>query len=335
MRQEAVYAAAIPLFALGSIYIIYAVWDQLSRAEIVSIASLSWLPTVAVVWGCVCTERLTHMKRTAFRLITGLVLLLPVASTVAAENPLSTYTRTLIDLMNVFGKLNQAVADRMKEDERYVLARLMSRLSTGFYALMNAKGDFAKALEDSAAPGASIDYGTYVPAVQKLQQAVACLSAQFKDKGARIGALSEIDGTSVESNLRKGLEEKADDLKKVVQDLGMNPSGSDRLVLKATIMADGEKAREAAERLYKMTAEFAHVLDPTVIAPDRPPPCIKSPQLVDNPPTLPAPVNPPTLPTPVRTITIFGPQQGTDSFSERNQDVAYVGGYVRLIAAFV
>jgi hypothetical protein len=54
MRKEAAYAAGIPLFALASIYVIYAVWDQLIRAEFVSNASFSWFPIVAVVWGCVC-----------------------------------------------------------------------------------------------------------------------------------------------------------------------------------------------------------------------------------------------------------------------------------------
>jgi hypothetical protein len=215
------------------------------------------------------------MKLTGFRLFIGLALLSAGASAVAVENPLSTYTRTLVDLMNVFGKLDRAAADRMMENERYLLARLMLRMSNGFYALMYAKADLVKAMEDSSVPGASIDYGTYVPAVQKLQREVECLSAQFKDKGARIGALSEIDGISVERDLRKGLEEKVDDLKKVVRDMGMDPSASDGLALKAMIAADGEKARGTAERLYKMTAEFAHVLDPTVIPPEHPEPFIR------------------------------------------------------------
>src|SRR5437016_3271733 len=120
------------------------------------------------------------MKRTTFRLFVGLALLSLGTSTVAAENPLSTYTKTLIDLIDVFGKLDRTIADRMKENERYLLAKLMSRMSSGFYALMNAKADLAKSMENSAAPGAPIDYGTYVPAVQKLQKAVECLSAQFK-----------------------------------------------------------------------------------------------------------------------------------------------------------
>src|SRR6266478_674311 len=194
------------------------------------------------------------MKPTAFRLFIGLALLSPSALTVAAENPLSTYTRTLTDLLGVFGKLNMAVADQMKENERHVLARWMLNLSNGFYGLMNAKADLAKAMEESAVPGASINYRAYVPAVQKLQKEVECVSAQLKDKGARIGALSEIDGISVERNLRAGLEEKVNDLKKVVRDMGIELTGSDELALKATIAADGEKARQTAERLYEMTA---------------------------------------------------------------------------------
>ncbi len=56
-------------------------------------------------------------------------------------------------------------------------------------------------------------------------------------------------------------------------------------------------------------------------------------KLTDNAPTLPAPVNPPTLPVPVPIIKFLGPSQGTDWFLERNQNVACVRGYVRLIAA--
>jgi hypothetical protein len=176
--------------------------------------------------------------------------------------------------MNVISTLNKAVADQMKENEHYALATLMLRMSSGFYELMNAKKDYTKELEAISAPGAFINYNTYVPAVQKLEEAVECLSAQFKDKGARIGALSEIDGPTLERNLRKGLDEKASDLKRVVRDLGMDP-GPDQLALKATIMADGEKARDTAEQLYKMTADIAHILDPSVIPPEHPPPCTK------------------------------------------------------------
>jgi hypothetical protein len=54
MRKEAAYAAGIPLFALASSYGVYAVWDQLIRAEFIPNTSLFWFPTAAVVWGCVC-----------------------------------------------------------------------------------------------------------------------------------------------------------------------------------------------------------------------------------------------------------------------------------------
>jgi hypothetical protein len=198
--------------------------------------------------------------------------------TVAAEDPLSHFTSALTDLLSAFGKLNTAVADKMKENERYLLARWMQNLSNGFYGLMYAKQDLTKAMEQSSEPGASINYSTYVPAVQRLQKEVDCVSAQLKDKGARIGALgplSDIDGISIERKLRAGLEEKVSDLKKVVADMGIEPSGSDGLALKATIEADGEKARQAAERLYQMTSDFARVLDPTVIAPEHPIPCVK------------------------------------------------------------
>src|SRR5215470_13349098 len=146
------------------------------------------------------------MMPTAFRLLIVLALLSPSALTVAAENPLSTYTITLTDLLKVFSKLNAAIADQMKENDRYVLAKWMLNLSSGFYGLMNAKAGLTKAMEEGSAPGAFINYSTYVPAVQKLQKEVECVSAQLNDRGARIGALLEIDGASVESKLRRGLE---------------------------------------------------------------------------------------------------------------------------------
>lgn len=54
MRKGAAYAAGIPLVALASSYAVYAVWNQLIRAEFIPNSSLLWFPTVAVVWGCLC-----------------------------------------------------------------------------------------------------------------------------------------------------------------------------------------------------------------------------------------------------------------------------------------
>ena len=88
-----------------------------------------------------------------------------------------------------------------------------------------------------------------------------------------IGALSEIDGAVVEGNLRKGLQEKVADLRQVVNDLGLGSQTSEEL--KAAIIRDGSKAKEAADNLYRKTAEFAHILDPNVVAPERPEPCVK------------------------------------------------------------
>jgi hypothetical protein len=54
MRKAAAYAAGIPLLALAIISIVWVVWNDLIRADILPNASLSWFTTVAVVWGCLC-----------------------------------------------------------------------------------------------------------------------------------------------------------------------------------------------------------------------------------------------------------------------------------------
>src|SRR5271169_457652 len=139
---------------------------------------------------------------------TGLVLAMVVISTPSSRatddksTPLAEFTKQLVELMGIWSQLNQATADRMKENERYLLAKAMLRLSSGFYALKVAKEDFVASIKAVPADG-SIDFSLYIPAVDKLNSAITCFSKQLTGQGARLGALSGIDGATVESNLRK------------------------------------------------------------------------------------------------------------------------------------
>jgi hypothetical protein len=186
------------------------------------------------------------------------------------SNSISEFTKQLVELMGIWGKLNQATADRMKENERYLLAKAMLRLSSGFYALKVAKEDFVASIEASPTNG-TIDTRLYVPAVQKLEAAVKCFSAQLTDQGARLGALSEIDGAGVESNLRKGLQEKVADLHQVAQELDIAKGSQNIETLKASIITDGNAAVAASDHLQRKSAEFAHILDPSAVLSGQPP----------------------------------------------------------------
>jgi hypothetical protein len=172
------------------------------------------------------------------------------------SNSLSDFTNQLVELMGIWGKLNQATADTMKENDRYPLAKAMLRLSSGFYALKVAKKGFVASIEAVPTNG-TIDYSVYVPAVQKLETAVKCFSAQLTDQGARLGALSEIDGVAVESNLRKGLEEKVADLHEVAQNLDVARGSQNIQTLKASIIADGNAAVAASDYLQRKSAGSA------------------------------------------------------------------------------
>jgi hypothetical protein len=187
----------------------------------------------------------------------------------ADDNPLSHFTKQLVDLMGLWSQLNQAVADRMKQDERYVLAKAMLRLSSGFYALKVAKEDFVASIRAAPTNG-TIDYRTFLPAVQKLEGAVTCFKKQLTDQGARLGTLTEINGKDVEANLRKGLEGKVAGLEQVAKDLDLSSGNQSVEELKASIIKDGNSAA-AADYLQQKSAEFAHVLDPSVILSGQPP----------------------------------------------------------------
>jgi hypothetical protein len=183
---------------------------------------------------------------------------------------MSSYTKQLIELMGVWGQLNQATADRMKEDERFLLAKEMLRMQAGFHALRTAKGDFVSSVQAGPEDGA-IDYRAYVPAVRRLEDAVKCFLAQLTADGARLGALTGIDGQAIESNLREGLDEKVADLRQVAQDLKLAHDSQDTGTLKDRIVSDGNKAVAAAGYLQQKSGEFAHMLDPSAVLSGQPP----------------------------------------------------------------
>jgi hypothetical protein len=190
---------------------------------------------------------------------------LPLPSLGAADDkPLSDYTEQLIDLMAFWGKLNQKVAERMQQNERYLLAKAMLRMSSGFYGLKIAKDGFAASIE-AEPPDGTIDYGSYVPAVQKLQAAVDCFMKQLNGEGARLGVMTEINGSDIEANLRKGLEEKVADLREVARDLDVRANDKDNAALKAVLIKDANAAVAAADYLQRKSAEFAHILDPSAV----------------------------------------------------------------------
>jgi hypothetical protein len=186
------------------------------------------------------------------------------------DKPLSDYTEQLINLMALWSKLNQAVADRMQQNERYLLAKAMLRMSSGFYALKIAKDGYVASIE-AEPPNGAIDYSSYVPAVQKLQEAVQCFIRQLDSEGARLGVLTELNGKDIETNLRKGLEEKVADLRQVAKDLDVRTDSQDVATLKASLIKDGNAAVAAADYLQQKSAEFAHILDPSAVLSGEPP----------------------------------------------------------------
>ena len=40
--------------ALIGAFVMFAIWDQLSRAEYVAVSSMAWFPAAAVAWGGIC-----------------------------------------------------------------------------------------------------------------------------------------------------------------------------------------------------------------------------------------------------------------------------------------
>ena len=197
----------------------------------------------------------------AIRLIVVLSLVLPIGAIAASRQPLTSYTRQLIELLNLFKKLDEAAATRMAENERYLMAKAMLRLSSAFYRLRNDKEELVRQIERGRRHG---DRADVAHAVFALRSTVRCLSAQLNDKGARIGALVGFDGPAVEEQLREGLQGKILTLDDLLEDLGLSPRTPN---LDEAIVNDARAAQKAADALYRRTAEFAHVLDPSVVAP--------------------------------------------------------------------
>jgi hypothetical protein len=206
----------------------------------------------------------------AIRLIIVLLIGLPIGLMAAPEQPLSLYTQQLLELLNLFKKLDEATAARMAENERYLMAKSMLRLSGAFYQLRNDKNRFEYGIRWGIANGQHIHPDMY-GYVSMLQYTLSCLSAQLNEKGARIGALVGFDGPAVEKTLAKGLELKSRSLDDLIAKLGLDPETPN---LDQLILADAAAAEEAADALYKKTAEFAHVLDPSVVPPEHPPRCV-------------------------------------------------------------
>jgi len=50
MLRKLGYGVGTIGFAVGSAFVIFLVWNQLIRAEVVANATLEWYPTVAFVW---------------------------------------------------------------------------------------------------------------------------------------------------------------------------------------------------------------------------------------------------------------------------------------------
>jgi hypothetical protein len=95
-----------------------------------------------------------------------------------------------------------------------------------------------------------------------LKRTTGCLSQNFKDVGARLGAAAEAQGKDLERALKKELAKKASNLSEIIDALDINSKSPE---LKAKILADAKAARDGAERPYDISADFAQVLDPTVV----------------------------------------------------------------------
>lgn len=209
------------------------------------------------------------MKRSFAFVLSALALCWPQQG--RAEDSLTSYTEQLVKLVGLFSELDQTVADRMNANERYIMAKHMLRLSSNFYYLMLRKDDLMRAVYKSAMEfhGSSPDlYSSTVFIKSELR----CLSKSLQGDGARIGALVGFDGPSVEEGLRITLQNKILNIDDLVYQLGLGHNSPD---LKQLIINDAEAAHKASHTLYVKTAEFAHVLDPSVIPPEKPDPTIR------------------------------------------------------------
>lgn len=199
----------------------------------------------------------------------ALVLTLASRPPVAAEsNSLSAYTKQLIQLMDVFGKLNEAVAQRMQANERHLMAKAMYRLSGGFYELRGDKNRLTNMVRYA------IERDDFHPdlygSVQSIKYTLRCMKDRFGERGGRIGALLGIDGMRVIETLEGGLEGKSRSVAALVASIGLDPKSSN---LSQRVLEDAEQAEAAARFLYTKSVEFARLLDPTAIPPEQPTRC--------------------------------------------------------------
>lgn len=217
----------------------------------------------------------TALRRLAFLLLLHLLLL--GAGSARAEDEFSSYTKALVDVLTLFTKLDAVTAERMAASERYVLAKSMLRLSAAFYQLRTDK----KALYDGVLDLAQLDGGAdnfahtvtssdFADRVRKLQGTQRCLSRRFNDVAYRLAPLIDLNGADFEAEINRTLDMKYSRLRDLLADIGLDSSTDDA---EERIVADSLAATEAADKLYRKTAELAHVLDPSVPPPEHPPAC--------------------------------------------------------------
>lgn len=209
------------------------------------------------------------MKRLATLTLSALVMCWPLLS--RAENDLTSYIEQLVTLVGTFSKLDQAVADRMSANERYIMAKHMLRLSSNFYYLMLRKDELTRQVYQSVFEFHGPSQELYAATVV-IKAELRCLSKTLQGDGARMGAFVGFDGPSVEQSLRVTLEDKIGSLNDLTDHLGIDHNTPN---LKQAIIDDATAAHKASYALYTKTAEFAHILDPSVIPPEEPDPTIR------------------------------------------------------------
>jgi hypothetical protein len=169
----------------------------------------------------------------------------------ADSSSVSTATSQLLKLIDVFKKLDDAVAKKMEENERHLLALAMVRLSSGFYGLAQAKHKFVTSVEQDQPLKNSLEYSE---TVRNLQDSVTCFQEQFASDGPRMLVFTDIDGPKVAESLQHGLDVKVASLNQLARDLGIASQNGD---LKEIIVRDARNAEEAANQLANEAVRFA------------------------------------------------------------------------------
>jgi hypothetical protein len=198
------------------------------------------------------------------KLFAAFMLICVLVNSKVFASALTDYVDELTQLLTSFKKLDKATADQMASNERYLLAKDMLHLSANFYQLMLDKQEYLRQLYISI-HDRNISPNMY-SAVVIIEFEIRCIGEHLRDRGARIGALVDLDGASVESVLRSGLQHKSRSIGSLLEHLSLDQSDPK---LEEEIIADADAARTVAEELYKETARFAHVLDPSVIPQER------------------------------------------------------------------